>query len=134
MGVLTMEAIAVQKLLFLALAGAAGTLARYGLAGAVQRLAGPDFPWGTLAVNVAGCFLAGLFWAWSQDRVSVSGETRVIVLMGFMGAFTTFSTFAVETSAMVRDSQWLKACGNMALHNGIGMVALFLGLATGRVV
>lgn len=123
-----------QKFLFLALAGMAGTLARYGLAGAVQRLAGSDFPWGTLAVNVSGCFLAGLFWAWSEDRISVSGETRVIILMGFMGAFTTFSTFALETTAFLRDSQWLRACGNMAAHNGIGLVAMFLGLATGRVI
>ncbi|MBN1346128.1 MAG: CrcB family protein [Phycisphaerae bacterium] len=121
-----------QKLVWLGLAGAAGALSRYGLAGVAQRLGGGAFPVGTLVVNIAGCFLAGVFWTFAEDRVSVSGETRTIILVGFMGAFTTFSTYLLETSALMRDAEWAKALGNMALQNVVGLVALFVGLALGR--
>src|SRR3990172_253106 len=81
----------IHKLALLALAGSLGTLARYGLAGLVHRYDGASFPWGTLAVNVTGCFLVGLLAALFESRWPVTGETRVILLVGFMGAFTTFS-------------------------------------------
>ena len=80
----------VQKLLWLSLAGAVGTLARYSLAGVVHRISGVSFPWGTLTVNIFGCFVAGVLWALFENRWPLSGETRVLVLVGFMGAFTTF--------------------------------------------
>jgi fluoride exporter len=121
-----------MKIGALALAGAAGTLARYGLAGWVQRASGGAFPWGTLAVNLTGCFLAGLFWAWAESRLTVTGEWRAIVLIGFMGGFTTFSAFMLETGEMVRASQWAYALGNLGLQNGGGLVGFFLGLFLGR--
>ena len=123
-----------QKLLWLALAGAMGTLARYGLAGVAQRTLGGDFPWGTLTVNLLGCVVAGLFWSLAGSRLSISGQMRVIILMGFMGAFTTFSAYALETGELLRDAQWLWATGNIALQNGFGIVLFFLGLAAGRFV
>jgi len=123
-----------QKLLCLGLAGAAGTLARYALAGLTQRAAGDAFPWGTLAVNVAGCFMAGLVWALCEERIAVSGETRTVIFVGFMGAFTTFSAYVLETSALLRDGQWAWAMGNMALQNVAGVALFFLGMAAGRFV
>lgn len=122
----------IQKILWLAVAGAIGTLARYGLAGLVQNLTGPAFPWGTALVNIVGCFAAGLMWALFEHRVTVSPETRVVVLIGFMGAFTTFSAFILETGELVRGSEWMYAAGNVALQNLLGFVALFLGAALGR--
>ncbi len=123
-----------QKLTFLALAGALGTLSRYGLAGLVHRIDGVSFPWGTLAVNIAGCFLAGLLWALFENRWPVSGETRTLVLVGFMGAFTTFSAFILETGELMRAAEWMAAAANLALQNGLGFFALFTGMVLGKMV
>ena len=116
----------------IALAGAVGTVARFGLSGVVHRWCGERFPWGTLAVNAVGCFLFGLVWMLAEDRLIISGRTRIVVLTGFMGAFTTFSTFAFETSQLLEESQWTAAAGNLLLQNGLGLVCIFLGLAVGR--
>ena len=120
------------KILWLAAAGAVGTLARYWLAGFVQRAHESTFPWGTLVVNASGCFAFGLVWTLAEERLLIGGETRAIVLVGFMGAFTTFSTFAFETAAMLRDANWLPAAANLLAHNGLGLVAFFLGAGLGR--
>jgi CrcB protein len=121
-----------KQLIWLALAGAVGTLSRYGLAGLVQLLTGAKFPWGTLAVNGVGCFCFGLVWTLAEDRLVISGQVRFIVLTGFMGAFTTFSTFGFETGEMLRDSQWSDAAWNVLLNNVLGIAAVFLGLTLGR--
>jgi CrcB protein len=121
-----------KKLLFIALAGCVGTLSRYGLVGLVHRLNIFSFPLGTLAVNVTGCFLAGMLWALFESRWPVSGETRTIILVGFMGAFTTFSAYILETGELMRSSEWLYAFGNIALQNGLGFMALFTGALLGR--
>lgn len=121
-----------EKLVLLALAGAVGAVARYGLSGAVQHLCGEKFAWGTLAVNILGCFLFGVVWELAEDRWIIKPETRLIVLTGFMGSFTTFSTFAFETSRYINDSQWTLAAVNLASHNLIGVFCVVLGLAAGR--
>jgi CrcB protein len=121
-----------QKLAWLAVAGAVGTLSRYGLSGLVQRVCGESFPWGTLTVNGLGCFLFGLVWTLAEDRLLIRGETRFIILTGFMGAFTTFSTFAFETGVRLEDREWLAALLNLSAQNGLGLILLFLGLALGR--
>lgn len=123
-----------QKLLLLALAGALGTLARYGLAGFVQKLSGTSFPWGTAAVNVTGCFVAGLLWALFEQRWSVSTETRTLVLVGFMGAFTTFSAFILDNGKLFQSAEWLPAAGNIMLQNGAGFAAMFAGIGVARMV
>jgi CrcB protein len=121
-----------QKLFWLALAGALGTLTRYSLAGAVQRFSGDEFPWGTLAVNLAGCFLAGMFWSIAESRLSISSQIRVVILLGFMGAFTTFSAYALETGQLLRDAQWAWAFGNVAVQNVCGILLFLVGLRIGR--
>lgn len=124
----------IQKLLWLALAGAAGTLTRYGLAGMVHRLNGASFPWGTIVVNLTGCFLAGFLWALFENRWPVSSETRTIVMMGFMGAFTTFSSLILETNTLLRSAEWMSAAANLTMQNGLGFLMLFTGAAIGRMI
>lgn len=121
-----------QRVLCLALAGALGTLARYGVASAVHRYAGASFPLGTLAANTIGCFLVGLLLALFEHRWPISGETRLLILVGFMGAFTTFSAFVQETGELLRAAEWVMAAGNILLQNGLGLVALFAGIIIGR--
>jgi CrcB protein len=121
-----------QKLIWLAIAGALGTLSRYGVAGFVHKFGGASFPFGTAVVNIAGCFVAGLLWALFEHRWPVSPEVRIIVLVGFMGAFTTFSAFILESGELIRASEWMRATLNVVLQNGIGFLALFAGMSLGR--
>jgi len=122
------------RIIALAAAGACGTLARYGLAGLVQRWAGRDWPWGTLAVNALGCLLAGVFWSVAESRLSISPHWRAVVLIGFMGAFTTFSSLCLETSQLARDAEWLAAGANLVANNVAGVVCVIVGLALGRML
>jgi CrcB protein len=122
-----------QKLLMIGLAGALGALARYGLGGLVQRYAGVTFPWGTFVVNIIGTFLFGFIWSLVEQRLVISVETRVIILSGFLGAFTTFSSFIFETSSLMGEGQWGLAMLNVVGQIILGLTAMFLGLAAGRV-
>jgi len=122
------------KILLIAVAGAAGTLARYWLSGVVQRASGAGFPWGTFAVNMAGCLLFGLVWTMAEERFLIGPQARAMVLVGFMGAFTTYSTYTFETAQLLRDSEWALAFGNIALQNTSGVAFLFLGLILGRLL
>jgi len=123
-----------QKLILIGIAGAVGALARYGLAGVVQSAFKMNFPWGTAVVNILGCFLFGLIWSICESRSAIRPEARVIVLTGFLGAFTTFSTFVFETVGLIRDSQLLAACGNLMFQNTVGIVFLFAGMMLGRLI
>ena len=121
-----------MKLLGLALAGGLGTLLRYGLSSLVQRHAGLAFPWGTLVVNLAGCFLFGLLWSLFESRWAVSRELRTVVLVGFLGGFTTFSSFAFEAAGLLEQGAWRAALGHLLGQNVLGVALVFLGLAVGR--
>lgn len=123
-----------QKLFLLFIAGGLGSLSRYALAGLVQRLSGSSFPTGTFAVNCIGCLLFGLVWSFFEDRLSLPPETRVIVLTGFMGAFTTFSTYIFETANLISASQWAYAVANCVGQLLIGLIFLWIGLSLGRLV
>jgi CrcB protein len=122
------------KLIGLAVAGACGALARYGLSGLFQRGQQIGFPWGTLTVNVLGCFLFGLIWTLTQQRFAVSPETRAILLVGFLGSFTTFSAFLFETDQMLEQGEWLMAGLNLAGELGLGLAAYLLGAFLGRTI
>jgi CrcB protein len=124
----------VFKLLGLAAAGAAGTLARYGLSLAIDsRLThGEHKLYGTLAANAIGCLLFGLALAWFDARVlHADHPTRLIILTGFMGAFTTFSTFAYLSSDLMQKQQWVTAGGHILAHNLVGIVLFIVGAAVG---
>lgn len=132
----------VSKVACLAIAGVLGTLARYFLSGFVQRAAGASFPLGTLAVNALGCLAFGFVWALAEERflagkavpAALSADARTIVLVGFLGAFTTFSSFAFETGQLLRDARYGLAAANVVAQNGLGVAAFFLGLALGRLL
>ena len=123
------------KLLLLAAAGAAGTLARYGLHAATHRWLFPAphglFPWGTVAVNAAGCLAFGLVFGLTETRTHLPPATRLVLLTGFMGAFTTFSTFAHDTAHLARAGSVGLAAANLAAHNVAGLALAALGFALG---
>ncbi|WP_353120364.1 fluoride efflux transporter CrcB [Nitratidesulfovibrio sp.] len=123
-----------QKIVLLGLAGALGSLARYGLAGLVQRATPGSFPLGTFIVNVLGCLAFGFVWGVCENRISLHPDVRVVLLTGFMGAFTTFSTFTFESLGLMETGQWMA----FALYAGgqllLGLAMVWLGLGTGRLV
>src|SRR5262245_7844120 len=120
-----------HRLAWLAMTGAFGTLSRYWLDGLVLRFTGPKFPFGILVVNALGCFLFGIVYPLAEERLLIGGETRLIILTGFMGAFTTFSTFTFQTAEFLRDSQWLAAGANIIGQLVLGLMCMFEGLAVG---
>lgn len=121
-----------SKLALIAVLGAGGALARYGLSGLVYRITGGSFPFGTFVVNIIGCFCFGLIWPLAEERLLISSNMRMIILVGFMGSFTTFSSLIFETSELMRDSQWLLALANMGGQVIVGLAALYLGMMIGR--
>ncbi len=118
------------NLLWIALGGAAGALCRYGLTETVQRWLGPGMAWGTLSVNLLGCFLIGLAFHFIASAGAVPHEVRFVVVVGFIGAFTTFSTFSLENLNFLRDGKYLTA----GVYTGISVLAgvglTFLGMRT----
>lgn len=119
---------------WIALGGAMGAVGRYGLQGLVYRFAGAAFPYGTLVVNVTGCFLIGWIMAVAEGRFVLSPTVRVFLTIGILGGFTTFSSFAYETLALMRDGEWVWALANAAGSVVLGLVAAFLGMAIGRLL
>jgi CrcB protein len=108
--------------------GTAGTLARYGLQGFVQERMKSTFPAGTLLVNLIGCFLLGGIAQYALSHLSIPPDWRIGITTGFFGAFTTFSTFSLETTRMLEDGDWSRA-GIYILSSVIGgIIAVFLGM------
>ncbi|MDD3310824.1 fluoride efflux transporter CrcB [Pseudodesulfovibrio sp.] len=122
------------KCIYLSLGGAAGTLSRYWLSGAVQRLTGTAFPFGTLAVNLLGCLLFGAVWGFFENRLLPGSGVRLLVLTGFMGAFTTFSTYMFETAELVKFSQLAMALANVVGQSLAGLTLVLCGIALGRLI
>jgi len=122
-----------KQALLIGIAGAFGALSRYGIGSLISRLAGVSFPWGTFAVNMIGCFLFGFVWGLETVRNTISTETRAMLLIGFMGSFTTFSSFAFDTHALIKTGAWGMAALNILAQNALGIVALLGGIALSRV-
>lgn len=110
--------------------GFLGALARYGLSGLVhRRLPLETFPYGTLAVNLLGCFGVGVIAGLVETRMLFGPDFRRFALIGILGGFTTFSTFGYETFAMIRDGQYIRAAANTGSHVVLGLVLVWLGYA-----
>ena len=113
-------------------AGSVGALCRFGVASASVRLFGRAFPFGTLIVNLTGSFLIGWFFAWSGHRSGTSDALRLAVVTGFLGAYTTFSAFAYESDALLRDGATARATVNVVGSVVLGLLAVRLGALAGR--
>ena len=121
------------KLLLIAAGGAAGTLARYGTSTALARVTERvGFPLGTLAVNLIGCFLFGYLNGLFLERLVVRPEYRLMLLVGVLGGYTTFSTFGWETAALLRDGQYVRAAVNLLASNVLGITLVVVGYGLGR--
>ncbi|MGH9327342.1 MAG: fluoride efflux transporter CrcB [Terriglobia bacterium] len=116
-----------MRILLLCVFGVAGTLARYEMQALVQDRAGASFPYGTLAVNLAGCFLLGIAGQYALNHVAIPPDWRIGITTGFFGAYTTFSTFEWETGHMLRDGEWTKA----AVYVGVSLIAGVLLILAG---
>jgi protein CrcB len=115
--------------LWIALGGALGSVGRAWLAIAVARLTGPQFPWGTILVNIAGSFVIGFFGALTgpEGRFSVPGDARAFVMVGICGGFTTFSSFSLQTFDLLRDGRAGQAAGNVLLSVALCLLAVSIG-------
>ena len=117
-----------MRIALLVVFGAAGTLARYGLQGLVQHRTGTGFPAGTLVVNLLGCFLLGGIAEYGLTHLALPADWRIGITVGFLGAFTTFSTFSWETVQLLRDGEWSRASVYVLASAIGGIVAVIFGM------
>ena len=122
------------RILLVGLAGLAGTLCRYWLSGAVVRRYGEAFPLGTLAVNLLGCFAAGLLFHFMQERHAFSETARAAVFVGLLGGFTTFSAYGLQTFELLREGRLGLAALNLVASNLLGLLLVFAGYAAGKLL
>ena len=121
------------KLLLVGLGGGLGSMLRYGVGSAIQRLKGASaFPFETLVVNVSGCLVIGVLAGLAESRGAFSPATRALLFVGLLGGFTTFSAFGLETFQLVRDGQWASAVLSTCLQVGLGLGAVAVGHALAR--
>ena len=111
-----------------------GGFARYHLAGFVYRILGTVFPYGTLVVNLIGFFLIGFFSVLAEGKFLVGPEGRLLLMVGFCGAFTTFSTFMFETGNLIRDGETLAAFLNVLLSVAISYIVFRLGILLAQLI
>jgi len=119
--------------LLIALGGAAGSLLRYSLGGAVQRLSASGFPVGTLVVNVSGCFIIGVLVRQFMN-MQLSPDLRALLIVGFCGGFTTFSTFSAETLGLIEGGEYARAMSYVILSLGLCLTATLAGMTTMRLI
>jgi fluoride exporter len=117
----------IMKLLNLIIGGAAGTIARYLLGGAVYRLMGTGFPYGTLIVNITGCFILGVLAALSDKKFMLGPDARLLLMIGFCGAFTTFSTLIFESDNLLKNGQAVRAFTNIFASVILGFILFRMG-------
>ena len=118
----------------IAIGGAAGAVSRYAVDDSLTRLFGGAFPVGTLVVNLSGSFLLGILFALVIERSTLPSDIRAPVMIGFIGAYTTFSTWMLESARLMEDGAWLLAAANLGGSVLLGLLAVFTGLAVGRAV
>ena len=123
------------KVLLVGTGGFLGSVSRYLMSGLAHRIAGQaNFPVGTLTVNVLGCLAIGLLSGLAESRQLFSPEMRLLIFIGFLGGFTTFSTFGYEIVSFARDGQLMASLANLMLHLVLGLGAVWTGLALSRAI
>lgn len=116
-----------QKRLLLLAGGACGTAGRYLLSGAVYRLWGAHFPYGTLVVNLLGCLAIGFLGSLSEQKILLQPDMRLFLMVGLLGVFTTFSTFMYDSWKLMQNGELLLACVNLTGSLLLGLMALWVG-------
>lgn len=122
------------EFLVVALGGAVGCAARYATSLGAARVLGTGFPFGTMLVNVVGSLLAGLIFGIAEQRTGIPPLLRLLAMTGFLGGFTTFSTFMLETVTLLRDGSWLVAMGSFVANSVAGGTLAVAGIYLGRLV
>lgn len=115
------------NVLIIGIGGFLGAVTRYGVAVWIGRRWGRSFPLGTFVINITGSFLIGLLMTLMTEKIIENPQWRLLLVVGFLGAYTTFSTFEYETGALLKDSEWLYAGLNVVLSVVVGFIALKLG-------
>ena len=125
-----------ERSLWLSLGGMLGANARYWLGTWIQQKSGSEFPWGTLVINVSGSFVLGLFMTLVTERLEPAHAStlRLLVAVGFIGAYTTFSTFEYETLAMLEVGSFIRAAMNVLVSVMFGLIGVWLGAVIGRAI
>jgi len=122
-----------MKILLVMLGGSIGALSRFAVSLWAAKLLGTRFPWGTLAVNLSGCFLIGLAFSWAERGLGIMNPSmRLFFVTGYLGALTTFSTYGMETVNSLREGTYIVALANILANNVIGAALVFLGILAGR--
>lgn len=111
-----------------------GANARFLISRYTAKILGPVFPYGTLLINVSGSFVVGFFVIWTSERVLVDPRWRLLVVVGFCGGFTTFSSYAFETIAYFEQGQWLLMVTNILANNLLCLAAALAGMSLARVL
>jgi CrcB protein len=122
-----------KNFLAISLAAIVGANLRYLLSRIAARQFGPVFPYGTLLINVVGSFIVGFFIIWTTERVLIDPRWRLVVVIGFCGSFTTFSSYAFETMAYFEQGQWGLMAVNILSNNLLCLGAALAGMALGRI-
>jgi CrcB protein len=120
------------SILLVALGGSIGAVSRYQISLWTANRYGAGFPYGTLAANVIGCFIIGIFMTLITEKYSVSPYWRLLVTVGFVGGLTTFSSFSYETFKLLQDADVSGALWNLVLNMGLGFTATWLGISAAR--
>ncbi len=118
----------------IAAGGALGALMRFWVSGGIYALLGRSFPYGTLSVNIIGSFFIGIAFILLTERLTLGAEIRAFILIGFLGAFTTFSTFSLETLLLMQEGLLLKAAGNILLSVLLCIIATWIGILLARAI
>lgn len=121
-----------MNIMYIAAGGALGAVMRYLVSTGVHAILGRGFPYGTLTVNVAGSFFMGFLFVFMLERSSLGPEWRALVLIGFLGAFTTFSTFSIETLNLFENGAVVRALANILVSVITCILATWLGIILGR--
>jgi CrcB protein len=122
-----------KNFLAISVAAIVGANLRYLLSRIAARQFGPVFPYGTLFINVVGSFIVGFFIIWTTERVLIDPRWRLLVVIGFCGLFTTFSSYAFETMAYFEQGQWGLMAVNILSNNLLCLGAALAGVALGRI-